>query len=54
MYKPQYLNVERTTENIYAGNVCYRRKVETTNLGWKRKPPEKLENKSGRRFSKGK
>ena len=54
MYKPHYLNVERTTENFYGGNVCYLSKITTTQLGWKRKPPEKIESKSGRRFCKGK
>lgn len=54
MYKPHYLNVERVTKKLHSGNVCYWSKTTTTNLGWKRKPPENLENKSGRRFSKGK
>ena len=54
MYKPHYLNVERTTKQLFSGNKCYWSKTTTEQLGWKRKPPEKLENKSGRRFSKGK
>lgn len=51
MYKPQYLNVERKTQNVMAGNAIYFTKVNTTPLGYKKKPPEQFPNKSGRRFA---
>ena len=51
MYKPQYLNVERKTKNVMAGNTVYFPKVTTTPSGYKKKPPEQLQNKSGRRFA---
>ncbi len=51
MYKPQYFNVERKTQNVMAGNIVYFTKVTTTPLGYKKKPPERIQNKSGRRFA---
>lgn len=51
MYKPQYLNVERKTKNVMAGNTVYFTKVTTTPMGYKKKPPEQIQNKSGRRFA---
>lgn len=51
MYKPQYLNVDRQEKVVMAGNTVYFRKVTTTPLGYRKKPPEKIANKSGRRFS---
>lgn len=51
MYKPQYLNVERKTQNVMAGNTIYFTKVITTPLGYRKKPPEQIKNKSGRRFA---
>ena len=50
MYKPQYLNVQRKTQNVVAGNAIYFTKVTTTPLSYKKKPPEQVQNKSGRRF----
>lgn len=38
MYKPQYLNVERKTKNVMAGNMVYFTKVTLTPLGYKKKP----------------
>ena len=51
MYKPQYLNVERVKNNVMAGNTVYFTKVTSTPLGYKKKPPEQIKNKSGRRFA---
>lgn len=51
MYKPQYLNVKRDVNNVTAGNTVYFTKVTTTPLGYKKKPPEQIQNKSGRRFA---
>jgi len=51
MYKPQYLNVERVKNNVMAGNTVYFTKVTSTPLGYKKKPPEHVQNKSGRRFA---
>jgi len=51
MYKPQYLNVERKTKNVMASNTVYFTTVTTTPLGYKKKPPEQVQNKSGRRFA---
>lgn len=51
MYKPQYLNVERVKNNVMAGNTVYFTKVISTPLGYKKKPPEQIQNKSGRRFA---
>lgn len=50
MYKPQYLNVERKTKTVYVGDVAYWNKTELIQLGYKKKPPVQLQNKSGRRF----
>lgn len=50
MYRPRYLNVEREVQNFYSGNSLYYSKVVSTYTGYKKKPPEKKENKSGRRF----
>lgn len=50
MYKPHYLNVKREVHNVTAGNTVYFTKVTTTPLGYKKKLPEKIQNKSGRRF----
>lgn len=51
MYKPQYLNVEHVKNNVMAGNTVYFTKVISTPLGYKKKPPEQIQNKSGRRFA---
>lgn len=51
MYKPQYLNIERKTKTVYGGNIPYWSKTEITDLGYKKKPPEQIKNKSGRRFA---
>ncbi|OTP23857.1 hypothetical protein A5800_001715 [Enterococcus sp. 5B7_DIV0075] len=51
MYKPQYLNVERTKINIMSGNLIYFTMTNTMPSGYKKKPPEKFQNKSGRRFA---
>ncbi len=37
MYKPQYLNVQRKTQNVVAGNAIYFTKVTTTPLGLQEK-----------------
>ncbi|WP_202621236.1 hypothetical protein [Enterococcus sp. JM9B] len=50
MYKPHYLNVERKKTTVYAGGKPYWSKTELLQLGYKKKPPEKSEDKSGRRF----
>ncbi|BCA86653.1 hypothetical protein EsVE80_21760 [Enterococcus saigonensis] len=52
MYKPQYLNVDRQEKTVMAGNTVYFCKVTTTPLGYQKKPPEKIANKSGRRFAR--
>lgn len=51
MYKPHYLNVKREIHNVMAGNTIYFTTVTTTPLGYKKKPPEQVQNKSGRRFA---
>lgn len=51
MYKPQYLNMKRETNNVMGGNIPYWSKKTVTSLGYKKKPPEQAENKSGRRFA---
>lgn len=51
MYKTQYLNVERVKNNVMAGNTVYFTKVTSTPLGYKKKPPEQIPKKSGRRFA---
>ena len=43
--------MERKTKNVMAGNTIYFTKVITTPLGYKKKLPEKIQNKSGRRFA---
>lgn len=50
MYKPQYLNVERNAESIFGANKPYWTKNIVVSLGFKKKPPEKAVDKSGRRF----
>lgn len=50
MYRPQYLNVERTKETVYVGNTPYWSKKTVIPLGFKSKPNERIKNKSGRRF----
>lgn len=52
MYKPQYLNRKVNAVNIMAGNRVYMTKTTVTPLGWRKKPPEKIEYKSGRRFAR--
>ncbi|MGM0122729.1 hypothetical protein IGI37_000095 [Enterococcus sp. AZ194] len=49
MYKPHYLNVERTTNSAYGGNKAYWYKTIVGSTGRKRKEYGELENKSGRR-----
>ncbi len=51
-YKPHYLNVEREVQNYCSGNKLYFSRVTTNYLGRKHKPPEKIENKSGRKFKR--
>lgn len=51
MYKPQYLNIDRQEETVYAGNNPYWSRKTVTPLGYRKKPPEKKLNKSGRRFA---
>jgi hypothetical protein len=52
MYKPQYLNVVRITDE-YGFNDSDESTtilVSVEKLGYKKKPPEKLNSKSGRHF----
>lgn len=51
MYRPQYLNVQRRHSKAMGSNTAYFDRVVTIPLGWRKKPPEKLRNKSGRRFA---
>nr|CAJ1890200.1 hypothetical protein AUSP0058_00043 [uncultured phage]DAG10278.1 MAG TPA: hypothetical protein [Caudoviricetes sp.] len=52
MYKLQYLNVERTKTNVMSGNLVYFTMTTTMHLGYKKRSPEKFQNKSGRRFTR--
>lgn len=52
MYQPQYLNVVRITDEcgFYDSDETTTIVVSVEKLGYKKKPPEKLDRKSGRRF----
>ncbi|MBO0427269.1 MULTISPECIES: hypothetical protein [unclassified Enterococcus] len=57
MYKPQYLNVQIEVEELHYGSYADQsdlvdRCVTVTPLGYKKKPPEKRLNKSGRQFAR--
>lgn len=56
MYKPQYLNVQIEVDEFHYGSYGDQsdqidRCVTVTPLGYKKKPPEKRLNKSGRRLA---
>lgn len=54
MYKPQYLNTEMIVEEYcyYGSNENdVEKSITVIPLGYKKKPPKRINKKSGRRFS---
>lgn len=52
VYKPHYLNVSRRHTKAIGSNRPYFDRVVAVPLGWRKKPPEVLPNKSNRRFAR--